>query len=313
LIALFLSVVWAAEPAHYHPDDVAKGSKRFAEAAEAMGPAFEAKSSKISALATAMDELELGVALLGAAAPGDLRAWADATRRKVVGESLRVQRHVDLLQEDYGRVFGAALDRALPVVGKGYDLKVCGATGMAAMVSSRKSCAGLDLNPRLAAALDADTVLVKELASIASVEWPDFTPPQGAQPVVALTGTTRWIAGGVVARKLMGARIEAGEDSLEAELERVMPDEATEASVKEAQAIKAKWVAQLGADGELLRGAITAALGRAAKKGAPAEVGWCANPVSLGGCPGEDVTQVVLDLLAADKRFAKDIRGLVAE
>jgi len=312
LLALALGAAFAAEPAHYHPNDVAKASKVFGGVAEAMAPAFDDRQGRIAALGDDLAELELGVALLGPLAPADLTAWSEKTRRKVVGETLRLQKHVDLLQEDYARVFGAAVTRALPTVGKGYDLKECGATGVLAMMG-KKNCPGVDLNGTLAAALDKDAALAKELADIATVEWPTFTAPTAPQPVVALTGTTRWVSGGAVAEALIAGRVKARQDALESQLDRLMPDEPTEADVAAGKKLKADYLAKLGADGEVLRAALVEALGRAEKKGGPAQVGWCANPANLGGCPGGDVTATVLAALAADKKFAKGISALTAE
>jgi len=302
----------AADTAHYHPNDVAKKSAVFAKVADTMGPAFEERQGRIAVLGTALAELELGVALLGPAAPAEVRDWSVATRRKVVGETLRLQRHVDLLQEDYGRVFGAAVSRALPTVGKGFDVKECGATGVLAMMG-KKDCPGTDLNPKLGAALDADAALGKELADIASVEWPTFEAPKGAQPVVALTGTARWVSGGVLAEALIGAHVKARQDALESKIDRMMPDEPTEEDVKKAQALKDAYLAALGSDGEVLRAALGDALTRAEKKGGPTQVGWCANPAKLGGCPGDDVTASVVTSLQADKKFLKAIGALQAE
>ncbi|MDP2312560.1 MAG: hypothetical protein Q8P41_06610 [Pseudomonadota bacterium] len=302
----------AAETAHYHPNDVAKKSTVFAKVAEDMGPAFDERQGRIVSLGTVLAELELGVALLGPAAPAEVRAWSEKTRRKVVGETLRLQRHVDLLQEDYGRVFGAAVSRALPVVGKGFDVKECGATGVLAMMG-KKDCPGTDLNPKLAAAIDADAALGKELADIASVEWPTFEAPSAAQPVVALTGTTRWVSGGALAEKLIGGRVKLRQDALESQLDRSLPDEPTQEDLAKAQKLKDDYLLALGADGDVLRKALTEALARAEKKGGPAQVGWCANPPALGGCAGDDVTAAVLETVQADKKFAKGIAELTAD
>lgn len=310
ILALLAGAALAAAPAHYHPDDVAKASKLFGTVAESMGPAFEAKQGHLASVGQALAELELGVALLGKAAPAELKQWSDTSRRKVLGERLRLQRHVDLLQDDYGKVFGAALERALPTVSKGFDVKECGASGVLAMMG-RKDCKGEDLNPKLAAAIDQDATLKQELASIAAVEWPSFEAPKAAQPVVALTGTTRWVSGGDVAEALIGARLKDKREALEAELERLLPEEPTEADINAAQAKKDAYLAALGKDGDTLRAALTAALGRAEKKGGPAQVGWCANPAELGGCPGDEVTAKVLETVSKDKKFAKDIAGLV--
>ena len=311
--ALFLvGAALAGEPAHYHPDDIAKASKVFGAVAASMGPAFEDSQSRIGVLGAALTELELGVGLLGAEAPTELVAWSLTTRKKVVGETLRLQRHVDLLQEDYGRVFGAAVERALPTVGRGFDLRVCGATGVLAMIG-KKDCAGTDLNPKFASSIDIDTTLARDLADIASVEWPSFEEPKAAASVVALTGSVRWVSGGVAAQALLGARVATLQEDLERKLDQLLPDAPTKDDLVLAQAEKTAYLATLGADGQVLRAAIQGALARAAKKGGPAEVAWCANPVSLGGCPGEDATQQVLDLLGADKKFLKEIARMNRE
>ncbi len=311
-LAALAATALAAEPAHYHPNDVAKKSVVFAKVADTMGPAFDDRQGRIVALGSVLAELELGVALLGTTAPAEVRAWSDKTRRKVVGETMRLQRHVDLLQDDYARVFGAAVSRALPGIGKGFDVKECGATGVLAMMG-KKDCPGADLNPKLAAALDVDGALARELADIASVEWPSFEAPTSPQAVVSLTGTTRWVSGGKLAEALIGPHVKARQDALESQIDRMMPDEPTDADVAKAQALKDAYLVALGKDGEVLRAALVGALGRAEKKGGPAQVGWCANPVALGGCPGEDVTAAVLERLEGDKKFGKEIGGLVAD
>jgi hypothetical protein len=296
-------------PAYYHPDAVAKDSAVFAHVAESMGPSFEDRQGRISAVGAALGDLELGVGLLGAAAPPALTDWSLSTRRRVVGETLRLQKHVDLLQDDYARVFGAAVDRALPVVGKAYTVTVCGASGVIAMMG-HTTCTGTDLNGPLAAAIDADAGLKKELADIASVEWPSFDVPTAVEPVVALTGTTRWVSGGAVARALIGPRVTARQGTLESALDALLPDEPTKDDLAKAQALKDAYLVSLGKDGDALRTAITASLTRGEKKGGPAAVAWCANPVELGGCAGEDATRDVLTALQADKKLLKEIAGL---
>lgn len=306
---ILVFAAFAADPAYYHPDDVAKGSAVFGKVSESMGPAFDERQGRIGGLGDALSDLELGVALLGAAAPAGLRDWSDKTRRKVVGESMRLQRHVDLLQEDYSRVFEAAVARALPTVGKGLDVKQCGASGVMAMMG-KSNCAGKNLNPALAAALDADPALAKELASIAAVEWPTFEAPKAAQELVPLTGAKVWISGGDIATAFIGERVKLKQEALEAELERLLPEEPTEADIAKAKALKDAYVAALGKDGEVFRAAVVAALGRLEKKGGPKEVGWCANPRALGGCPGDNVSKTVGEALLEDKKFAKDIAGI---
>jgi hypothetical protein len=55
---------------------------------------------------------------------------------------------------------------------------------------------------------------------------------------------------------------------------------------------------------------MTITLERAQRRGGPEAVGVCPVPVALGGCEGEDATPVVLETLAADRRFLKSVSGL---
>ncbi len=304
LASLFVcGVAGAAEAAYYHADDVARASRAFQGAAEAMAPAFEERMAQVTRTGAALMELEVGVGMLGDQATEPLRAYVSDTRRTAIGESMRVQRHADLLAEDYSRVFGAALERAMPTVTRGYAMKECKASGVAAMVG-RTQCTGMDLNPALAAALDKDAALARELAEIAVVEWPGLTSFSAPQAPVALTGTARWVDGAALARALSGDRIAAARDAATTVAERAEEGEATAADVS---AATAAWHARLAADGAALRAAVIESLARGAKKGGPADVAWCPNPRALGGCTGEDATRDVIAALKADTRFLKAV------
>lgn len=306
----FVLAAQAATPAYYHPDDVSKKSAAFSAVADSMGPAFEERDGKARAAGAAVASLELGVALLGDAAPASLVKWTESTRRTVNGQFLRLQKHVDLLQEDYSRVFMAALDRAKPAVLVGYDAKECAASGIIAMMG-RTTCEGQDLNAGFAAIIDRDAVLAKDLADIAGVEWPSVDAPSAPQEAVALTGTARWVDGGALAQAVIPLVIEARRDKLEGQLDAVLEDGNTAEAVAKAKTLRAAWQASLADDGARLRGVVVPTLERLAKKGGPAEVAWCANPVALGGCPGENATKQVIAALREDKKFGKEIAAKV--
>lgn len=295
----------AGTPGFYHPDDVAKASAAFRGASEAIGPAFEAKSMEVERAGGALEDLETATLLLGKDAPPDALKWAEDTRRQVTGQAMRIQKHVDLLQEDYGKVFGEALGRAVPGVTKGYDAKECKAGTMMGMRVNTSKCVGEDLNGALAKALDADARLKSELAGIAAVEWPSVTLPSAKQPVVALTGTTRWVDGAALADAHLTAYMAARRDDLDREVGPLLEDGNTPENVKKAQQARAAWDALIGDAGGTYRAALTTSL----TKQKLTDVGWCANPRSLGGCAGEDVTRQVLDALAADKKFQKAMAG----
>jgi hypothetical protein len=303
LALLTVSAASAAEPAYYHPDDVARASAAFKAASGAMGPAFEERMAQVSRTGSGLQDLEVAVGMLGADAPSSLTDWVASTRRTAIGESMRLQRHADLLTEDYARVFGDALARALPAVGKGYAATECKAKGIAAMIG-RTQCTGVDLNPRLAAAIDADGTLGHALADIATVEWPSLTTFSTPQAPIALTGTERWIDGGAVARAFVGKRVAAART-----LATDAAEEAADGAGSAADATRAAevWRAHLSTDGAALRRHLSDALTRGARKGGPAAVGWCGNPRALGGCAGEDVTSAIVAALKEDEKFLKGI------
>lgn len=294
----------AAPPAYYHPDDIAAKSTSFAAASQVVGPKFDAGQKEVERLGKSVDRLELGAALLGATAPPELGAWASTARRQLSGQYLRLQKHVGLIQDDFSTVFGAALERALPVVTAGTSARVCASSKVASMMGT-SDCTGQSLNAALAAALDKDAALARDLKDIEAVEWPTVRLDAAPQAVVAVTGTARWVSVWAVAEKFEAARLLEHENALQAALEGLDGGTSDAAGLAAAQAAKQAYTAAVGADGETLRAAAVAAVAR--QKSAPAEWGWCANPKGLGGCAGEDVTVAVLELLAADRKFLKAV------
>lgn len=305
ILFLAASAALAAEPAYYHPDTIAKKSVVFAKSSDGIVPAFEERDKAADRAGALVHDLEIGVVMLGDTAPAPLVAWLASTRRQVGGDTVRLQKHVDLLGEDYSAVFTAAMDRALPSVGKGYEVVECGAAGVMAMMG-HSDCKGTDLSAALAAAMDADAVLVKELADIAAVPWPTLDVPSAVQEPVALTGSTRWVSARAIYGTYAAQVIKARTDALDAEVGPLL-EEGTAEAIAKAKGFRETWQSQLSGDGARLRELVVAALQRAEKKGGPAQVAWCPNPIALGGCTGEDATEVVIKMLAADKKFAKDV------
>lgn len=309
---IFLSVAAAGTPAFYHPDDIAAQSVRFKEVSEAIQPKFERGQDVVARYSNALADLEVSVGLLGSDVPEGLASWSQLTRRQVTGQYLRLNKHADLVQEDFSKVFLDALGRALPKVAAGKDAVECTATGVVAMMH-RTSCVGEDLNGALAKAIDADGQLGRELASILSIEWPSVSVEPTAQGVVPLTGTSRWVDLAALGKAFAQARIDARKDAFERALAPLEDglDAKDPAAIKAAGEKKSAYLAALGTDGAVLRAEVGAALGR--MKGAPADVGLCANPKVLGGCVGEDVTEAVVAALKADKKFNKAIAVLGGE
>jgi len=294
---------------HYHPDDIAAASKVFAIAAESVGPRYAEAEGKLKTVGAGLAYLELGALTMGDRVPEGLDAWKDDLRRQATGEFIRLQRHVDLMGEDYGTEFGAAMERALGKEGAG--LVECGASGIAAMVG-RKDCPGEDANARIAAAIDQDAALMKAVTSIDAVPWPEVSTPSRTWPVAPITGTSNWVQAGALLKKLFPERLQQHQDDLDRKLVDLEDAIAAgdEAALASAREHRAAYDAALAADGEVLFAAITLALEKGAKKGAPTDVGLCANAPSLGGCEGNDITRDVLGFLAEDKRFVKATAAL---
>ena len=305
---LLVALAHAARPAgFYHPDDVATKSRLFGQVAEAMGPAFEARQTDITRATEALSRMELALGLLGASAPKALTEWYSAARRDVTGQALVVQRHADTLASASSSAFGDALARALPAVSTTHDVKTCGATGIAAMMG-RTTCAGEDLNARLAAAMDADPSLGKAIDPLVRSVWPAIALPSTALPAARWLDSSPapapdgWIDGARIAEAFVGTRVTAARTASTTAAE-VAEEHGDTAAI---MAARAQWLDALAADGATLRTELGVALGRAAKK-TPAlgRVGWCTNPTALGGCTGEDRTEAALAALEGDAKLRK--------
>ena len=308
LAMLFAGAALAQPVGHYHPDDVAARSNIFVAAAEQMGPAFESAQQDLGGLGRSLQTLELGSALLGDRVPAGFHEWANAQRKTVTGQFLRVQRHVDLVQDDFGGVFGGALERAMAA--EPGPLQECtrGSGVQALMRRPGAGCPGEDRNARLASALDKDPQLKADVAEILEIPFPEIGVEPRAWDATPLTGSGRWVSAAALARAHAAPAIARASASLEA---RLAPLQARIASgdttaTAEAAAARQAYEEELAATGTKLIDAATKALERAGA----ADVGLCANAAPLGGCSGTDATGALMDLLAADKRFQKASAGL---
>jgi hypothetical protein len=308
LAPLLVGAALAQPVGHYHPDDVAARSKVFVAAAEKMGPAFEQAQQDLGALGRGLQALEVGTNLLGARVPAGFGDWADTQRRTVTGQYLRVQKHVDLVQEDFGGVFGGALERALAA--QGGALKECtkGSGVQALMRRPGAGCPGEDRNGALARALDGDAQLKADVAEILDIPFPEIGVEPRAWAAVPITGTGRWVSAAALAKAHAGPVLERESAALEARLAplegRIAAGDA--AAVAEAAEARAAYEAALAAAGATLLDAAAKAL----EKAGAGDVGVCPNAAGFGGCEGADATKEVLRILAADKRFTKAAAGL---
>ncbi len=308
-LALLLAAALAAPAGHYHPDNVAAKSRVFASAAEASGPAFEAAQDALGRVGRGLAQLEIGAALLGDRAPAGFDAWATGIRRTATGQYLRLQKHVDLLGDDYSRVFGDALTRAVAAE-KGDLVECTGGSGIQALMRrpGATACPGEDRNGALARRIDADAELSKAVAAINAVPFPEVGVEPKTWAPATVTGAARWFDVATVARKAAGPALERDAQALEAALAPLESgiDAGDAAAVAEAERARAAYEAALATHGAALLEAAAKALDKAGLS----DVGACPNPASLGGCAGADATKDVLAALLADKKFVKVAEGL---
>lgn len=314
LLPLLAAPAQAAEPGYYHPDEVAAGSELFVAAAKQLGPAFEEAQADLTRLSTALEQLDATLLLLGDRAPTELTEWATSTRKQVTGQYLQLQRHIDLVQQDYGDEFGAAVQRAIELESADYTLKECGASGISALMGrgSAASCSGSDRNAALAARLDQDPKLKAFVDEMGEIPWPEIGVEARTWEPVPVTGTDRWIAAEALSRSLFSGAMERHNDALEDALDPLYEGlESGDAdAVRKGEAARAAYAAAVGADGATLLDAMQATLEKRAKKGGPEGVGVCPVPKALGGCSGADATKAVLTLLKDDKKFSKATAGM---
>lgn len=302
----------ADDAAWYHPDDVASHSAVFQAAAEDLAPRYQDLESTLRRLGPPMEALELGASLAGDALPKDTRSYAADTRLAATAAHLKAQKHVDFVQEEYSRVFGEALQRALTTVGQGLDVRECGSGGgVAALVGRGRSCAGKDINVALAAALDQDARLKADVAAINALPWPTVDVPGAPQPVIPLTGQGGWVQLAPLAKAVWADRLQERADDLDRALAPL--DDALEggdpAALASAREERAAYDAALAADGQVLLALVGELLERKSSKGG-ADVGVCVNPPALQGCPGADRTDEIIALVAADRRLRKGLDAL---
>jgi hypothetical protein len=312
LLLLALAPLHAA--AWYDPGGVAAQSRAFADASAAVGPRYEAAEVALARYGAALEELELGVALAGSRVPAEQAAWATEARLQVTAQFLTLQKHVDLMAEDYERVFLAAVGRALAALPGGAEAVSCEPRRLMGRVVS-SPCPGTDLTPRVAAAVDQDAALLRALQEIAEVPWPEVgvaprafapLPLEGAPAApdhLHLAPLVRALAPEALARR----KDAMADATLAAEAAVEQQDAATLAAL---QGAKQSWLAALGRDGDAILAVLPDALARAGKAGASAAVGLCVNPALLGGCTGADRSAALTPVLQADKKVQKAVARL---
>lgn len=302
---LLIALAPAEAPLWWTEEGVTKASSWFGKAQARDAEAYDAAGDQLSKAKGLVGALELADALL---TPDAARATYFASLdRSLTGQFMRLQKHTDLLGGDYSRVFGAAVERALPVVAKAQTVTQCiSVSKVEAMMGKSPRCPGADISAKVAAIVDEDKELQGQVASILTVDWPKIEVTGTVQAAIPLTGAERSVDVATLARALRKAELQELDDAREAALEQIeeeieSADTATkQAGIVKGEAIRKEWRDSVAALGAKLWPESKKKLEKAAKKGGAAAVALCANPQGLGGCGLPDVTGEVIELLGGD-------------
>ena len=307
-----IAAATAAEPAHYHPENIAAQSQTFARFAQVAGPRFEELQQQLAGSARAIDLLDTSVNLLGDRAPAELVAYRDGLRSDLARGYLEAQSHVSWFEEASSSVFLQALDLQLKSLESEYTLTRCKArSGIGAITgpgASLKSCEGTDLNAQIAGALDSSQQLSEVVDQLVAEPWPTVAVQGTEQPVVPWLASEDYVQLAVLERKLAGKvqRLNEALDDDLAPLEEALADTSSEAgqqALADAEELRGAYEAEVAQWGATL----LAALEKPLKK-KKLLVGLCANPEALGGCVGTDRTADVIEAVKGDKKVQKALQ-----
>ena len=298
---LLITLALGADALWWTETGIAKHSEQFGKAQARDAESFEKAQGELERAKRLVSDLELAVAALGT--PGDSAAYLEGIDRALSGQFLRLQKHTDLLADDYSRNFGAAVERALPAVAKGQTVTECKNTNTAlAMLGREPRCPGRDISADVARAIDGDAALQTAIKSILEVDWPSIALPVAAQPAVAWTGSERSIDAASLVRALVPDAVRTADDDRDLALEAISDEldsaepATKQAAITQAVAAKAAWAKAINTAATPALAKLKKSVEKAAKKGGPSSIALCHNPALLGGCGLPDVTTEVLSL-----------------
>lgn len=296
----------------YHPEDISASSELMARASEGLTTRFDERAQALRRVAVALQDYRVALDLLGSRAPAAERSRLVTLEKQYHREEAVLQAFADEIIDDFDTVMVTGMEAAL---GRHPGAERCQAEievpgprvpGMRARTKPNPECEGENLNTGIAAAMDGDSDLGRDVDEILALEWPAVTVDEQAQAPVG-EGPERWV--GVAALARATAKPSLAEIDREDDLMRLEIDAALEGDEPDLEALKVR-VAEIERTTSAARARVGAAVlgaaeARLAKQKKSPVTGWCANPAALGGCTGPDATREVATSLQADRKFGK--------
>ena len=167
----------------YDTTSIAGESEVFTNA-NAMQTTYAEVSGRSGAIASALNEYQSALDLLGTAAPEGQQAYVDELTAQFTREQSQLQDFVGTLIDNFDGAFISAMERAIANhdgtavecearISSGRQLP-----GMPSRTQENPDCVGENLNPTLAAAMDADPELQPTVDALMAQEWPTLTIPE---------------------------------------------------------------------------------------------------------------------------------------
>ncbi|MEC7987332.1 MAG: hypothetical protein VX278_19330, partial [Myxococcota bacterium] len=295
LTYLFMTVFQAQAASYYSFDNIAKNSELFKKAAEISGGRFDDMQSELNKANTALKDLEIGTALLN---QKELIKWESYCQNEIQRQFASIQNHSQTLQSEFSSHFKESAMAAL----KSFpNAKVCKKNPNPYL--SSKPCEGNDVSKEIAKKMDADQKLVAAIQALQDRDWPTLTIPQTEIPMVEFQGSKYKIQIDVLSY-ILKENVKKHKMTYESQYSQIASVIDTDPNAREkATLFYDDYKQNMKNERQTLEKAIKAFLKKARRKDKRfLDIGFCGNPVDLGGCPGEDLTQETLDWLLEHKK-----------
>ena len=167
-------------------------------------------------------------------------------------------------------------------------------------------CVGEDISTKISKKLDSNTDLQKSIADVYSREWPAPALPTKQFPVLAITGDEFFISLDVSTQALFGKKMAAYHKWYQTSFEAISEEDPQYKA--KAEALYEELTQKMQQDKKAIDNAFAVVIKNHKKKDIRYnKLGFCANPVELGGCVGTDITKEALQKLIDNKKAKKII------
>ena len=315
-LIIALSTSASASPSgYYHPADIASMNTQYTRASDVASVAFSQAQEKTSAMSQALSQYAEAIDLYGTQTPSLHIDREKSLRTTFNREYAQLSIFSNAMLDDFDQTFLEALDRNITQLG--LNVTVCegqvpvgrALPGMPARFKKNEDCVGEDLNGKLSNAMDKDKRLITAIDEIIALVWPSITIDE--TPTANIGDADEYLNLHTIMQAHFSddlRRISQEDDTartpIMAKIEQGASKEERQGMVALAHEIDAATAKKRTDLAAPVIKAIENANHKRAKKGA-ATVGWCLNPLLLGGCQGTDMTEALMPTLLKTKKVKK--------